>query len=115
MLRITVESEEATVMLRLDGGLAGPEANELTRTWSRGTFAQPDQQLLFDLTGVTVIDVVGMSFLAQMHRQGATLVGGAATEAIVDEIVGRSESSAIGGSGVVRDGLSGGEFAFLRR
>jgi hypothetical protein len=87
MLMITVETEPAVVTLRLKGQLAGPEARELMKGWRDDTLKQPHQTVLFDLTGVTWIDRVGRDFLARAHRNGGTLVGGAATRSIVDEIL----------------------------
>jgi hypothetical protein len=90
MLMITVESGAALVTFRLDGRLAGPEARELTRNWDASTFKQPHQRVLFDLTGITGVDVMGREFLAQALRRGDRLIGGASTSAIVQEIVGRT-------------------------
>jgi anti-anti-sigma regulatory factor len=92
MLMITVETEPTVVTLRLEGRLAGPEARELSMNWNRAAFKQPDQRLSFDLTGVSFVDVVGIEFLARAHREGDTLIGGATTSAIVDEIITRSRS-----------------------
>jgi ABC-type transporter Mla MlaB component len=89
---ITVETEPTVVTLRLEGRLAGPEARELSRSWNRAAFKEPHQTLSFDLTGVSSVDMVGIEFLARAHREGDTLVGGAATSAIVDEIVSSSGS-----------------------
>jgi ABC-type transporter Mla MlaB component len=85
MLMITVESEAAMVTFRLDGHLAGLGVDELARHWSAAS-SQPHQKVLFDLTGVTSVDGVGKEFLAEVHRRGDTLVGGANTSAIVEEI-----------------------------
>jgi len=90
MLMITVESEAATVTFRLDGCLAGAGVDELARHWSAAASNQPHQRVLFDLAGVTSVDVLGKEFLAQVHRRGDTLVGGATTKAIVEEIRARS-------------------------
>jgi hypothetical protein len=37
--------------------------------------AQPHQTVVFDLTALTAVDVVGQEFLAQAHRNGDRLVG----------------------------------------
>jgi hypothetical protein len=92
MLMITVENEAAMVTFRLDGHLAGLGVDELARHWSAAASNQPDQRVLFDLTGLTSVDVLGKEFLAQAHRHGDTLVGGATTRAIVEEIRARSET-----------------------
>ena len=86
MLMITVETEPAMVTFRLDGRLAGAGVDELARHWSAAASNQPHQRVLFDLAGVTFVDVVGKEFLAQVHRHGDTLVGGVTTRAIVEEI-----------------------------
>jgi len=90
MLMITVETEPAMVTFRLDGRLAGAGVDELARHWSAAAFNQPHQRVLFDLAGVTSVDVLGKEFLEQVHRRGDMLVGGATTRAIVDEIQGKS-------------------------
>lgn len=86
MLMITVESEAALVTFRIDGHLAGGGVDELARHWSAAASNQPQQRVLFDLTGVTSVDMMGKEFLAQAHRHGGTLVGGVTTRAIVEEI-----------------------------
>ena len=86
MLMITVESEPALVTFRLDGRLAGSGVRELARHWSAAASNQPRQKVLFDLAGVTSVDVLGRAFLAQAHQRGDTLVCGAKTRAIVEEI-----------------------------
>jgi hypothetical protein len=103
------DAEPAVVTLRLVGRLGGPEARELARARNAVGLTQPHQTVLFDLTGLTGVDIVGKELLAQAHRNGGRLVGGATSRAIVDEI--------IAGSGIengptvkqerVRDGLSG--------
>jgi hypothetical protein len=72
------------VTLRLVGRLGGPEARERARARN----------------------AVG---LTQAHRSGDTLVGGATSGAIVDEIIAGSgiENGSNGEAGAVRDGLSG--------
>jgi hypothetical protein len=97
------------VTLRLVGRLGGPEARELARARNAVGLTQPHQTVLFDLTGLTGVDIVGKEFLAQAHRSGDTLVGGATSGAIVDEIIAGSgiENGSNGEAGAVRDGLSG--------
>jgi anti-anti-sigma factor len=64
------------VTLRLVGRLGGPEARELARARNAVGLTPPHQTVLFDLTGLTGVDIVGKEFLAQAHRSGDTLVGG---------------------------------------
>ena len=90
MLMITVDAQPTGVTFRLVGRLAGLEARELGRTRSAVGLAQPHQTVVFDLTALTAVDVAGQEFLAQAHRNGDRLVGGATSRAIVDEIIARS-------------------------
>lgn len=87
MLMITVEAEGGAVVLRLDGRLAGLEARELATNWNTLPFKQPGQRVVFDLTGVTSVDRAGLEFLAKAHRTGDSLIGGATTKWIVEQIV----------------------------
>ena len=89
MLIITVEADTTIVRFRLDGRLAGAGVRELARHWSAAVFNQPQKRVLVDLTGVSSVDVLGKQFLAEVHRHGDSLVGGAATKGVVDEISNR--------------------------
>jgi hypothetical protein len=86
MLMITVETEAAGVVLRLDGRLAGPAVSELERNWQAAAVKQPRKPVLLDLKGVISVDGRGRDFLAHVHRLGDTLVAGTTTRALVDEI-----------------------------
>jgi anti-anti-sigma factor len=92
MLIITVETQAANVNFLLDGPLAGAAVSELARSWLAKAFGAPQQRVSLDLRGVTSIDGAGRAFLARAYRHGNTLVGGATTKAIVDEIHATSES-----------------------
>ena len=92
MLIITVETHAANVNFLLDGPLAGAAVSELARSWLARAFDAPQRRVLLDLRGVTSVDGAGKAFLARAYRHGNTLVGGATTKAIVDEIHARSES-----------------------
>jgi len=86
MLMITVDTDPPVVTLRLVGRLGGPETNELARARSAVGLTQPHQAVVFDLVGLTGVDIAGKEFLAQAHRSGDRLVGGTTASAIVHEI-----------------------------
>ena len=93
MLRVTtkVEEEEGRVTLKLEGKLAGPWVDEFERCW-RSTL-EKRTKVLVELAGVTFIDSRGKCLLAQIHRQGAKLIGtGLMTKSIIDEISGCDEA-----------------------
>ena len=87
MLMISTETDGTIATMRFDGRLAGAEARELTRNWPTAAFRPRQHRLLLDVTGVTFIDAIGEAFLASAHREGAELVGGDETGAVVNAIV----------------------------
>jgi hypothetical protein len=87
MLMITIETEGADVVLRLDGRLAGPEARELANSWNAGRFRQSHQRVTLDLTGVTSVDMAGSEFLVEVCRRGDRLIGGATTRTILAAVM----------------------------
>jgi anti-anti-sigma regulatory factor len=86
MLMITVDAQADVVTLRLTGRLAGPEARELARNWSTAAFKEPHQEVWLDLAGLTAVDAIGLEFLAQAHRNGDRLVGGATPQALIGTV-----------------------------
>ena len=87
MLRITVESDAASVTLRLEGRLAGSWVQELHDCWQRTFAASPKPSVRFDLSDVTYIDAAGKEFLATRYREGHKLIAaGCLMKFIVAEI-----------------------------
>ena len=75
MLVIYVQTEAMMVIFRLEGRLSGAGVRELARHWSSAVFKQPDQRMIFDLSGVTSVDDAGREFLARVHEYGDLLIG----------------------------------------
>jgi len=94
MLRITVHSEEQATRLVIEGELTEPGVEELRKCWQQVS-SLPPPSVLVNLTDLTGIDSAGKELLAQMHRQGARLIGaGVMIEALVAEIArGRDEQN----------------------
>lgn len=85
MFRVTIQSEAAVVRVVLEGSLTGPYVQELQRCWQAHSL-QP-RSVVVDLTEITFMDPDGKTLLAQMHGQGAQLVGrGVMTTAWIEEI-----------------------------
>jgi anti-anti-sigma factor len=85
MLRATTTDEEETVTLKLEGKLAGPWVQEVTRVWE--DMAREARHYVVDLRSVTFIDSTGKELLAAMSRCGAQLLASdCCTKNIVDEI-----------------------------
>jgi len=97
MLRITVHSEEQATRLVIEGELTEPGVEELRKCWQQVSSLPPPPSVLVNLTDLTSIDSAGKELLAQMHRQGARLIGaGVMIAALIAEIArGRDEQDII--------------------
>lgn len=69
MLRITLQEEAGTVMLKLEGRIVGLWAAELHRVWDSIGPSLNDKKLSIDLCGVSYIDRNGRGILADMYMQ----------------------------------------------
>jgi hypothetical protein len=86
MLKITTQTDAQGTLFELEGKLAGAWVQELEACWREKVI--PYQPVNIVLKAVTFVDPAGRKLLAEMHRQGAELVGqGCMTKAIVEEIV----------------------------
>jgi len=86
MLKVTTMSQNQTVTLKLEGKLAGPWVQEVTRVWD-DTAQNGRGGYVIDLRSVTFIDNPGRALLATMSRHGAQLIAtDCLTRNIVDEI-----------------------------
>lgn len=84
MLKITTRTQKNLAIFELEGKLAGPWVQALRDCWLHAGGKQPSRVLLNE---VTFIDAAGKELLAEMHRNGAELVGeGCMTKAIIAEI-----------------------------
>src|SRR5262245_12555619 len=87
MLRIPIYEDPNLLTFQLEGRLAGPWVQEATACWLRTLASRQKSKLRVDLSGVTVIDEAGKSFLAAAHARGAKLVAcGGFMRSIVAEI-----------------------------
>ena len=86
MLKVTTTNQDQTLTLKLEGKLAGPWVQEVTRVWA-DTAKSPLNGCVVDLRSVTFVDRSGQALLAKMSRQGAKLIAAdCLTRNIVDEI-----------------------------
>jgi len=88
MLKITTLTNAESIVLRLEGRLAGPWVQELERCWDSVVGSTTNHPLTVDLSAVTYVDSDGKDLLKKIHKQGARLVAcGCLTSCIVNEIV----------------------------
>jgi anti-anti-sigma regulatory factor len=99
MLRISVIDMQESIVLDLEGSLAGPWTSELERCWHDQQAGPGGKKILVRLRAVTFIDDAGKELLRRMYERDAKLEGaGCLVRAILAEITGaqpqqrRSES-----------------------
>jgi hypothetical protein len=86
MLRITIHSLPDSLILQLEGKLAGPWVDAARECWQRASTGTQGRAR-FDLTDVTVIDYAGKAFLAEAHASAVELLAsGCLVRAIVADI-----------------------------
>jgi hypothetical protein len=89
MLRISVTEMHGTIVLDLEGRLAGPWISELERCWRDQQTQSAGKTVLVRLCAVTFIDDAGRELLKRMFEQDAKLEGaGCMVNAILAEIKG---------------------------
>ena len=85
MLKVTTKDLKKTLTLKLEGRLAGPWVQEVTRVWADTAFQQ--RQYVVDLTAVTFIDNPGRALLETMSKRGVHFIAaGCQTRNIVAQI-----------------------------
>jgi hypothetical protein len=68
-LKITIEEAPAVVTIGLEGRVAGPWVDELSRTWCSLAPSLGRRELLIDLRNVIFIDRAGISLLAEIYSK----------------------------------------------
>ena len=92
MLKVTTTNQNQTITLKLEGKLAGPWVQEVTRVWV-DTAQSPRSDYVVDLRSATFIDSPGKALLTTMSQQGAQLIAAdCLTRNIVDEIQNQIDS-----------------------
>jgi hypothetical protein len=87
MLRITVHDKPESMIIQLEGRLAGPWVVEVEKCRQSALAGRRPQAVCFDLAGATFIDDAGKAYLAAMHRLGAEFVAAdCLTRAVIAEI-----------------------------
>jgi anti-anti-sigma regulatory factor len=88
MLRITVEDNPETMVLKLEGRLAGPWVAELDRLWEQTSHALENRKISIDLRATTFADANGIRSLRSIYEQtsAAILTGTPWAEYLAEEI-----------------------------
>jgi anti-anti-sigma regulatory factor len=94
VLRITIHETEDTMVIQLEGRIAGPWAAELSRTWLETAPRLASRKLSLDLRNVTYTDVSGKQILQEIFAQtGASLVTSTPwTQYLAEEVTGQNQN-----------------------
>jgi len=90
MLRINVNDSPDQTSLVIEGKLMGPWVKALEACWLSIARKKPGSAVTVNLAEVSFVDDAGRELLAQMCRQGVTIIpNGLLITAIVEEIEAR--------------------------
>jgi anti-anti-sigma regulatory factor len=86
-LRITIENNPDAAVIKLEGRVVGPWADELAAVWGDLAIPLDERSVTLDLRDVTYIDVSGMQVLRQICREKhpAILTGSPLTESFAEQ------------------------------
>jgi len=87
-LRITIEQDTESMVLKLEGRLAGPWVAELGRLWAQASPERNGRTLALDLRETTYADVMGIEKLRSIYREtGAAILAGTPwTQYLAEEV-----------------------------
>ena len=74
MFRITTQTADDELVMKLEGSLAGPWVRELDTCWRDVMTAIGRRRVRIDLTAVCQVDAAGRELMAVMYRAGAQFV-----------------------------------------
>lgn len=87
MLKITTDVQRDSLVLTLEGSLAGPWVQEVERVWQTAASSQPSRRTKFDLSGITYVSTEGKQLLERLLIAGAEIFSSdVLTKSIVDAI-----------------------------
>jgi anti-anti-sigma regulatory factor len=92
MMKIEIQETGESVILKVEGRLAGPFAAELENCWNVARAAHPKCSISVDLKNVTCVDRTGRRLLQAMHRQGVPFLrAGLAVQDVLEQIMEQPE------------------------
>ncbi len=96
VLKITLEENPDTVVLKLEGRLAGPWAAELGRLWAEKAAVVTRKKLLLDLRETTFADARGIRILRAIYTEtGAEILTGTPwSQYLAEEVAGNNSQQA---------------------
>jgi len=93
MMKVQTKDLDGSLVLQVEGRLAGPFVTELEDCWHAVRACHPDRQIALDVKYVTCVDRAGRRLLQLMHGQCVRFLGaGLATQDILEQIMEQQES-----------------------
>jgi len=88
MLRITIDETTEALEMKLEGRVAGPWAEELSRVWMETAPRLATRKLVLDLSSITYADAGGTHVLGQIYSQtkAELLAGTLWAQSLADQI-----------------------------
>ena len=87
MMKIEIQEAGESVILNVEGRLAGAFAAELENCWNVARAAHPKRAISVDLKNVTCVDRAGRRLLQLMYRDGVPFLrAGLAVQDIIEQI-----------------------------
>jgi hypothetical protein len=95
-LRITIQEDEIAMEIKLEGRMAGPWVDELTRVWKEKAPELASRKLLLDLRNMTYADADGTQALRNIYVQThAELLAGTPWTRFIAEQITREDAQNI--------------------
>ncbi|MGA3101627.1 MAG: hypothetical protein ABSD61_07185 [Terracidiphilus sp.] len=96
MLRIYFQESSNSIVIKLEGRVAGPWAAELGRLWEEKAPAVAQKKLSLDLRETTFADATGIKVLRTIYsRTGAAILTGTPwTEYLAEEVARKNSQQA---------------------
>ena len=96
MLRIYFQESSNSIVIKLEGRVAGPWAAELGRLWEEKAPAVAQKKLSLDLRETTFADATGIQVLRAIYSQtrAAILTGTPWTEYLAEEVARKNSQQA---------------------
>jgi anti-anti-sigma regulatory factor len=91
-MKVEIQETGESVVLRVEGRLAGAFVAELENCWSIARATRPGRRISVDVKNVTCIDRAGKHLLQLMHRSGVPFLrAGLAVQDILEQIMEQPE------------------------
>lgn len=86
-MRITIERDDRSSTIKLEGKLYGPWVEETERVWRAEAASGKDRYLQIELSEVTFVDARGKELLERLYDSGADLIASTLlSRSIIDEL-----------------------------